>query len=101
MEPVYSEWRPVIDGHNRRQMIYCPYCERGSATMMKRYMTNRDGETEQQFRVECPVCNNTGKVYLHMSVAELSWGSRENDPPKEDYLPHRKRRMLFIKEGDG
>ena len=47
---------------------------------MMRYVTNRDGETEKQYRVECPVCDHKGKTYLHESVAIKSWEVRENDP---------------------
>ena len=83
MEPKYTEWKPLVDGHNRRHIQYCPYCEDSFAIMMIRYCTDREGEVEKQFRVECPVCHHTGKTYLHESVAEQSWKTRENDPPPE------------------
>lgn len=88
-EPSYSDWIPVVDANNRRHLRYCPYCERRVALMLGRYYTNRDGEKERQFRVECPVCGNTGKVYLHESIAEMSWEAREHDPLPP--LPRRRR----------
>ena len=77
MEPVYSEWKPVIDAHNRQKRIYCRYCSKDFAKLMKRYHTNRDGERETQYRVECPMCKSEGKVFLHESIAELSWDAGE------------------------
>lgn len=100
MEPVYSEWKTLIDAYNQRRMIYCPYCERPTAHMMQRYVTNRDGETERQYRVECPVCNSVGKVYMHTSIAELSWNAREQDKPPEPEQPKRKRTYYFVKDAD-
>lgn len=86
MEPVYSAWKPLFDAYNRKKLQRCPFCEENTAVMMTRYTTNRDGETEKQYRVECPVCKKTGKTYLHESVAYQSWVARENHPkPKPVY----------------
>ena len=82
-QPVYSEWKET------HEIYYCPYCERNTANMMARFVTNRDGEKERQFRVECPVCDHAGKTYLHKSIAAQSWEVRENDPPKEVF-PYRR-----------
>lgn len=77
MEPTYSEWKKVTNSSNKYELQYCPYCENRRAFLMSRFVTNRDGETEKQFRVECPVCNRSGKTYLHESVAILSWEGKE------------------------
>ena len=90
MEPGYSDWKVSVNAHNQKETVYCPYCGEFSAQMMIRYYTNNDLETERQYRVHCPVCNNIGKTYLHKSVAEKSWEVRENDPPKEDLKPRRR-----------
>lgn len=92
MEPVYSEWKIYVNAHNQRELQHCPYCEQPVAYLMTRYVTNRDGETERQFRVHCPVCNHTGKTYLHESIAIKSWEVRENDPLP---LPPKKRRRWY------
>ena len=92
MEPSYSEWKPVIDANNHYITGYCPYCGDDSARMMKRYYTNRDGESEAQFRVECPVCKNHGKTYLHESIAQISWDGQEHDPNREK--PFAKKRLF-------
>lgn len=99
MEPKYSEWKALIDAYNRKKMIYCPYCDKPNAYMMQRYVTNRDGETERQYRVECPVCNSVGKVYMHTSTAELSWNAREQDKPL-DPEPQKKMTYHFVKDAD-
>ena len=65
MEPVYSEWKRVVNANREHELYYCPYCENSRAFLMNRYITNRDGETERQFRVECPVCEHKGKTYMH------------------------------------
>lgn len=83
MEPGYSEWKDVINAQNEREEVYCPYCEKYTGRVKIRYYTNKDMETERQYRVHCPVCNNIGKTYLHKSVAVKSWEARENDPPQE------------------
>lgn len=89
MEPTYSEWKNYIQSGNQSELLYCPYCDNSHAVMRVRYHTNRDGETEKQFRVECPICNHAGKVYLHESIAKMSWGVRENDPPKNPPIRRR------------
>lgn len=81
MDLTYTEWKPMVDAHNRKHTIYCPNCSMHSAVMMTRFMTGREGDTERQYRVECAACKKTGKTYLHESVAEMSWEARENDPP--------------------
>ena len=89
MEPVYSEWKFVVDADNRRKVHKCPYCDDFYAYLMMRYVTDREGETEKQFRVECPICKHAGKTYLHESIAIRSWEVRENDPIP---LPPKKKR---------
>lgn len=83
MEPGYSEWKQIVNAHNEKETVYCPYCGDYTAQVMLRYYTNKDLETEPQYRVHCPVCNKTGKTYLHKNIAEKSWEIRENDPPKD------------------
>ena len=89
MEPSYSEWKEVVNAYNHKRLLYCPYCDSHSAFLMSRYVTNRDGETERQYRVYCPLCRHNGKTYMHESIAEKSWEVRENDPPPK---PPRRRR---------
>ena len=96
-EPVYSEWKPLEKAGRRRDLQYCPYCERPVAFMMMRYYTGRDGDIQKQYRIECPVCQNHGKTYMHESVALMSWSSREHDRPKEEEPP-KKRRRFYIPE---
>ncbi len=79
MEPVYSDWKRDMKAGNKYELQYCPYCDNRRAFLMKRFVTNRDGETEVQFRVECPVCKRTGKTYLHESIAIMSWEGKEHD----------------------
>ena len=105
MEPRYSEWKPMINGKNQREMIYCPTCQRPIAYMTHRYITDRNNETSEQFRVECPGCTQKGKTYQRMSVASISWGGMEHikNPPKE--IPEKRRgpRITYIRteENDG
>lgn len=91
MEPGYSEWKQIVNAHNENETVHCPYCGNYIAQVMLRYYTNNDMETEQQYRVYCPVCDKTGKTYLHKSLAKKSWEVRENDPPKEP-MPGRRGR---------
>ncbi len=96
-EPTYTEWKPVVDAHNHYETAYCPYCDNYIARMMKRFYTNRDGESEAQFRVECPLCKTHGKTYMHESVAKISWDGREHDGQEPDpYLRKAKRRFVPI-----
>ncbi len=94
MEPKDTEWKALVNAYNQREIKYCPYCERSTAVMNIRYHTNRDGETERQYRVECPVCKHTGKTYLHESVAAMSWEVRENDPEPPFFIGRRRRTEL-------
>ena len=91
MEPIYSPWKESLNAYKQMEMVRCPYCEKWTGRMMIRYVTNRDGETEKQYRVECPICQHAGKVYLHKSVAEKSWEVRENDPIPEPLPPRRRK----------
>lgn len=90
MEPSCTEWKPALTPDRKPIAERCPYCSRPVAKMMKRYITNRDGETEAQYRVECPMCGHRGNTYFHESVARISWENRENDP-EEDYIQILKR----------
>ena len=94
-EPVYSEWRPLEKPGRRRELQYCPYCERPVALVLFRYYTDRNGETERQYRVECPICSNHGKTYLHENIAIMSWLSREHDRPKEEDVPKKRRHQIL------
>lgn len=98
MEPAYSEWKPVINALGHYENRHCAYCDRGSARMMKRFYTNRDGETEAQFRVECPFCKVHGKTYMHESIAGISWDGMEHDPKYEDPTI-KKWRMTMARRG--
>ena len=79
MEPSYTEWKPFVNAQNEFVTVYCPYCQDHRAKMMSRYVTNRDGETERQYRVTCPVCERSGKTYLHENIARRSWETCEQD----------------------
>ena len=87
MEPSYTEWKPYLNASKQERMLYCPNCERNVAKLMKRFYTNRDGETEAQFRVECPICKECGKTYLHESVARLSWAGNEHKAKNGGVFP--------------
>ena len=76
----YSDWKYVIDGHNRKFLYYCPSCERNTAALMKRYVTDRNDERSEQFRVQCQVCEETGKTYQNKFVAVQSWSGQEHRP---------------------
>ena len=91
MEPTYSDWKHLVNANKQYVTEYCPYCGRATAYMMIRYHTNRDGETERQYRVECPICENHGKTYIHQSVAEMSWQSKEGDPDRDEEVYKRPR----------
>lgn len=91
MEPSYSEWKPLMTTQMHYVVEHCPYCEKTTAKMMCRFVTDREGQTERQYRVECPICQHHGNTYFHESTARLSWHGRENDPP-EDYIQAMKRR---------
>lgn len=93
MEPKATEWKPLLNAYKHKELRYCPYCKTHTAVMNVRYYTNRDEETERQYRVECPICKHAGKVYLHESVAALSWEGRENDP-EPPIFPRRRRTEL-------
>lgn len=80
MEPTYTEWKEAVDAHNHFLTRYCPHCGEHNAKVMKRFYTNRDGESEPQYRVECPICKKKGKTYSHESVASMSWSGMEHDP---------------------
>ena len=80
MEPLYSNWKYVIKADNRKDLLYCPTCQRPIASLMHRYVTGRDGERYEQFRVECPICQKHGVTYQNRNVAVQSWSTRENEP---------------------
>lgn len=103
MEPSYTEWTYVLTDRKYRIYKHCPYCDKNCAYTMMRYYTNRDGETERQYRVECPICKHKGKTYLHQNIAEQSWEVRENDPETISPWPGNKRKRLFyesLSKGD-
>lgn len=95
MEPTYTEWKPDVTAKNEFLTRYCQHCCEDSAKVMKRFYTNRDGETEAQYRVECELCKRTGKTYLHESVATISWNGLEHDPKADIYVP-KKCRHFYI-----
>lgn len=96
MEPSYTEWKPDLNASKQEKYIYCPDCERHVAKLMKRFYTNRDGESEAQYRVECPICKAHGKTYMHESVAKLSWSGNEHKPKTaEPYFKRRRREDSF------
>ena len=96
MEPTYSDWKKLVNAHKQYVTEYCPYCEQRTAYMMLRYHTNRDGETERQYRIECPICQRNGKTYIHQSVAEMSWQSREGDPNRDEVTDKRSRTSAYL-----
>jgi len=77
-EPSYSDWKPVKNADRQIETHKCEFCfKKDAAKMMTRYYTDRNGEKEQQYRVECPLCKTIGKTFLHKSVALLSWKAQE------------------------
>lgn len=78
METVYSNWKNVILPNNIKETHYCPICQRVVASMTHRYGTDGNGERFEEFRVECMLCGNKGKVYRNKKVAQLSWDGQEN-----------------------
>ena len=77
-EPSVTEWKSLKNANKQIVTCKCPYCMKDyNAKMMVRYRTDRNGETEKQYRVECPICKHVGKTYLHESVALLSWNAQE------------------------
>ena len=81
MEPVYSDWRYVINGNNLKELFFCPECQRPVAALMRRYVTDRNGERYEQYRIECQICQAKGKTYQNRNVAIQSWGGGEHLPP--------------------
>jgi len=81
VETTYSDWKNVINADNRKEMIYCPKCQRPVAYLTHRHATDRNGERFEQFRVVCGGCGDTGKTYQNQIVAILSWNGQEQTPP--------------------
>ena len=79
MEPVYSDWIDVRDENNKTISVQCPSCQRSSAILKKRYVTDRNEERFTQYRVACSICENTGKTYQNMNVALQSWIGKEHE----------------------
>ena len=94
MDLVYSDWKYVITSNNLKELFFCPKCDRSTASLMHRYVTDRNGERSEQFRIECPICQGKGKTYQNKTVAIKSWCSGEHikKPPKS--TPKR-RPMLY------
>ena len=98
MEPSYSEWKPVVDAEYRYKTYSCGDCDCELAQLMKRFYTNRDGESEAEFQVQCPICGAKGKVYHRESTAVMSWNGREHDPNRKDpFEPKKKRRHQILR----
>lgn len=77
-EPVYSEWRSVIKPGNQKELYGCCTCQSSIAALERRYVTDRNGERYEQFRVHCPLCDTCGKVYRNRNVAIQSWIGKEH-----------------------
>jgi formate dehydrogenase maturation protein FdhE len=92
METTYSEWKFVIRPDGLKEVHFCPVCKRSVASMMHRYGTDGNGERFEQFRVECQICDQKGKVYRNKRVALLSWDGQEQLGNKFELPPVTRRR---------
>lgn len=95
METTYSEWKFVIRPDGLKEVHFCPVCQRSVASMMHRYGTDGNGERFEQFRVECQICDQKGKVYRNKRVALLSWDGQEHNPQKPVTAPPVQRRRRY------
>lgn len=83
---AYSEWRNVIDAGNTKQMYVCPTCGSTAAYLERRYVTGRDGERFEQYRISCTLCKTSGRVYQNRNVAIQSWSGGEHISKEQQKL---------------
>lgn len=94
MEPSYSEWKPVINAGNIMHMYSCNVCDCNRVLLMKRFYTDRNGESEAEFQVRCPICGTVGKVYHRENTAVMSWNGREHNPTRPNPFEEKRRRFV-------
>lgn len=68
----YTEWEACENF--RRNCIKC--CD-NTAIMKKRMVTNRDGESHTEYKIECPYCKSRTEVHLSRNLTIFDWDGQQ------------------------